>query len=103
VYTIDVNGLSAFPDLTVLGNPLTVNISAGLASVNNSNATFTVPDSLVVGSTVTAHISLNDQYGNPITEPAQRYNSSFLVIEGTTGGGWGHANARGALVRAACS
>jgi hypothetical protein len=88
LYTFSVTGPSTLPDVTVMGSPMTVNVSAGPASAHNSNATFTVPDNPVVGSSVTALLSLNDQFGNPITEPTQLYNNSFLVIEGTTEGGW---------------
>jgi hypothetical protein len=82
-YSFSVAPPSTLPGTTVLGSPVNVFVKAGLADVSHSSVAVTVPPSPLVGSSVTAHVTLADLYGNPITAPeAGQYTNSLLVIQG---------------------
>jgi hypothetical protein len=67
----------------IFGIPWFMNVKAGLADAAHSSMLLTVTSNPMVGSAVTAQISLADAYGNPITSPpAGQYSNSRLVIEG---------------------
>jgi hypothetical protein len=69
--------------ISVLGSPLTVTVKAGAVDASRSSVNLTTPPNLVIGSHVTARITLVDAYGNPITAPAAgQYNDSRLVVYG---------------------
>jgi hypothetical protein len=82
-YRFSVTPPTTLPGVTVLGSPLTVNVNPGLADASRSWVGISSPPNPVVGSAVTAQISLVDVYGNPITAPpAGQYNNSQLKVYG---------------------
>jgi hypothetical protein len=69
---------------TVTGNPLSVVISAGPADPTRSALNMTLPADPVVGSVVTAQITLVDAIGNKVTAPpAGQYTNAVLQVFGT--------------------
>jgi hypothetical protein len=82
-YRFSVTPPATLPGLTVLGSPLAVVYEAGPAHGSRSGIAVTVPPKPVVGSAVTAQITLADLYGNPVPASVEaQYNNSRLTIYG---------------------
>jgi hypothetical protein len=82
-YTFNVTPPSTLPGLTVLGSPLAVAVTAGPADASHCSASVYAPANPVVGSVITANVTLADAFGNPVT--GGQSDNSKLVIYGMFG------------------
>lgn len=79
-YTFNVTSPSTLPGLSVLGSPLAISVTAGPADSSRCSASVLAPDSPVIGSGVTANITLADAFGNPVS--INQAKNSKLVVYG---------------------